>query len=81
MLYVYWVALREPMPGWAKVGVTAQSEADAHELILAQIGPCEIETIEPIADMNTLDAGHVLPNIGNHLRRGIWYPLGFAPLT
>ena len=29
-------------------------------------------------DVSTLDAGHVLPNMSPPVRRGVWFPLGYA---
>ena len=28
-------------------------------------------------DVSTLDANHVLPNMGITLKRGVWFPQGF----
>lgn len=28
-------------------------------------------------DINTLDAGHVLPNMKSPTQRGVWFPLGY----
>jgi hypothetical protein len=39
----------------------------------------EIGSIKLVLDMNTLDKDQALPNIGNHLRRGIWWPNMPAP--
>jgi hypothetical protein len=74
MLHVYWITLHPAGHGLREIGVTARSAADARELVQATLGSRDIRTIEPVTDMNALDAAHVLPNIGNHLRRGIWFP-------
>ena len=36
-----------------------------------------IESISEDVDISTLDEGHVRPNMGNPLRRGIWFPIGY----
>jgi hypothetical protein len=77
----YWITVEQvPTPSIFKtgVGVTAYSELDARNLFAANIGDeYAIQAVERIADINQLDAGHVLPNMGNWMRRGIWFPLGF----
>jgi len=35
-----------------------------------------IVTITPVIDMLDIDQSHVAPNMGNFLKRGIWYPQG-----
>ncbi len=30
-------------------------------------------------DVRTLDQGHVIPNMLPPDRRGVWYPMGYAP--
>jgi len=68
------ITLRPEGHGLREIGVTARSEADARELVQATLSSREIRRIKPVADMNALDAEHVLPNIENYLRRGIWFP-------
>lgn len=59
-------------------GVTAYNYDDA--LIVLQQGLFRDEPIPTIkrvvenVDVSTLDANHVLPNIGVPIWRGIWYP-------
>lgn len=38
--------------------------------------PEVIECIEDV-NVNDLDQSHVLPNMGNIVERGIWFPLGY----
>jgi hypothetical protein len=62
-------------------GVTAHSYEDAMELIKEKVFkgnkmPMVNSAVENV-DVSSLDPGHVLPNIGNVFRRGIWYPLGY----
>jgi len=64
------------------VGITAHSEDDAVALFrLAWPTSYKIIGIEPIEDMQTLDQDHVAPNMENWLRRGIWYPRGYAHIS
>lgn len=62
-------------------GVTALNYEDALKLINDKLfgnkpmAPIE-QLIEDI-DISTLDANHILPNIGLPTRRGIWFPVGY----
>ena len=38
--------------------------------------PHVAEVVEDV-DLDRLDPNHVLPNIGNPLVEGVWFPLGF----
>lgn len=62
-------------------GVTAHDRADAETLMKENIFdgrqiPPITNCIEDI-DVSTLDANHVLPNMGLVIQRGIWFPLGY----
>ena len=85
MLRPYWITLRrriEPSPLNLGVGITADSEIDARNLFMERIGGEErILEIKLIENMGVLDENHVVPNMGNPLLRGIWFPLGYdSPL-
>jgi hypothetical protein len=61
------------------VGVTAESEADARRLAeeaAARYLPrgAQLLSAVPDVDVQTLDPGHVLPNMGPVVVRGVWYP-------
>ena len=72
----YWITTDRTMS--LGVGVTARSEEDAIDL-LRQVWPADrIVSIHAISDIRELDQGHVVPNMGNWLRRGIWFPLGYG---
>jgi hypothetical protein len=86
-LTAYWIEFdakqRDALPVGALLGcgVTAESYTDAINLVqqklfgggtVPQISKC-IENV----DISTLDSGHVRPNMGSPLKRGIWFPLGF----
>ncbi len=59
-------------------GVTAENTNEALRLIKEQL--FENEELPPVkkiienVDIRTLDAGHVQPNIGICVFKGIWYP-------
>ena len=86
-LHRYWVTFdtgRGPLRygSWAGLsagcGVTAWTREDAlfllqRDLFRQQPMPPVVSVIEDI-DPSTLDAGHILPNIGVVTWRGVWYP-------
>ena len=70
----YWF----PMDRGFGIGVTAFSKDEARSLAEATrarygykgvVGPVVVDI-----DVSTLDANHVLPNIGPPVIRGVWYP-------
>jgi hypothetical protein len=74
LLHRYWFPTRR---GWG-FGVTAYSLDDAKRL-LQQIGWSdhvldEITGVVEDIDIRTLDADHILPNMGPPNFRGVWYP-------
>ncbi|WP_143014134.1 hypothetical protein [Mucilaginibacter pineti] len=63
-------------------GVTAYNHADAlhllEDLVFKEKAiPIPKKTIEDV-DISTLDARHVLLNMGPPNMRGVWYPLGYS---
>ena len=60
------------------VGVTAYTIDDAKELLRQMVFKDEplphVSNIIENLDVSTLDAGHILPNIGVPTVRGVWYP-------
>jgi hypothetical protein len=76
----YWVTFeRQQTPSLLNlgVGVTAYSEADARKLV-AEAFDQRIVGVEVITDMRSIDQKHVIPHMGNHFERGIWFPTGFS---
>lgn len=83
-LHRYWFRWAEDARTDARVGgglgcgVTALSVEDAKKLI--ETVALQGQPLPPIAevvkdvDVRTLDAGHVLPNMGDPSRRGVWFP-------
>jgi hypothetical protein len=60
------------------VGITAYSEEEVRKLFAEAFGPgFKVKDVRTIHTMDEIDQGHVRPNMGNHLVRGIWFPLGF----
>jgi hypothetical protein len=73
-MHPYWITL-ERRPA---VGITARSEADALELFRLAFGSQDqVIGFRALSDLTELDQRHVVPNMGNWLKRGIWYPLGY----
>jgi hypothetical protein len=60
------------------VGVTAIDEKDAMALVEAVLftdRPVPAEyTIAWLRSLDDLDQGHVIPNMGFHMRRRVWFP-------
>lgn len=77
----YWVKLLllpVPTPLNLGVGVTAASEAGARDTVMAAVEGAGIVSVTPVSDVTDLDQRHVVPNMGNILVPGIWFPLGLT---
>ena len=76
----YWVEFRNAPLSALRLGmgVTAYSEADARDLVGQAVPGQTISDIRPVERVADLEQGHVVPNIGNILVRGIWFPLGYG---
>jgi len=63
-------------------GVTAFGYEDAVDVLSRRIwtgdGPLPITSHVEGVDVSTLDAKHVLLNVGDVTRRGIWFPSGLV---
>lgn len=72
-----------PLPMFAKrgVGVTARSKEDAlaivRDAIFASAALPFVSTLIEDIDVSTLDELEIRPNMGNPIRFGIWFPVGF----
>lgn len=66
-------------------GVTAYDHDDALQIMRKKIfeghAVPHIQKCIADVDVSTLDSGHVLPNMGVVVRRGIWFPLGYSDLS
>ena len=62
-------------------GVTAFTKDDALNIIREKVFKGEnlplIKIYKEGIDISTLNEGHVQPNLGNVVARGIWFPLGY----
>ncbi len=60
-------------------GITAADEGEARiifeQVVAPEHGHRRILSIIPDVDISSLDAGHVLPNMGSPITRGGWFPL------
>lgn len=83
----YWITFDftsedRPPPGTLiGCGVTAADLDDALGIVRNRVFqraelPRVTEVREDV-DVSTLDAGHVLPNMGVPSTRGVWFPLGY----
>ena len=71
---------REALPPgtWIGCGVTAVDRSDAERLVIdALMSGGDLPPVERLVenvDVSQLDAGHVLPNMGDPSIRGVWFP-------
>jgi hypothetical protein len=80
-LHRYWFtfhAAHEPTFFGLGCGVTAVDRQDAERLLrdawFATDGLPRINDVIEDVDVRDLDAGHVLPSMGDPSIRGVWYP-------
>ncbi|MDR6781624.1 hypothetical protein ABIE26_001888 [Pedobacter africanus] len=83
----YWIKFNfenyAPIPSGTIIGcgVTALDYEDALNIINDKLfknnSMAPIENLIENVDISTLDAGHILPNMGLPNVRGIWFPLGY----
>jgi hypothetical protein len=62
-------------------GVTAFDRADAEQLLRERVfGTTPLPAVQRViedVDISGLDKGHVLPNMGAPINRGVWFPVGY----
>jgi hypothetical protein len=62
-------------------GITAYDYDDAINVLREQVFASQplpsIASFVEDVDVSTLDQKHVLPNLGQVVKRGVWFPLGF----
>ena len=76
----FWFEFDTDSPVIRACGVTAIDRDDALLILERQVfkGPVPpIRSERSDVDVSTLDAGHVLMNMGDPTLRGVWFPLGF----
>jgi hypothetical protein len=73
----------DPLPAGLRMGcgVTASSIDDATRLLADRVFkgasiPAITRVVQDV-DIGSLDAGHVRPNMGVPVLRGVWFPLGY----
>jgi len=70
-----------PVSIWAGVGVTAENELEAKKIAIEKVvgTNCDIGSLTAVVvqSLEELDQNHVRPNIGNFLKKGVWYPVGY----
>jgi hypothetical protein len=82
-LKFYWIRFYNP-PDYNPIslgcGITAFSYNDAMQLAQNMLSKqnlnLDIMSVEEGVDILSLDAGHVIPNIGLTTERGVWFPKG-----
>jgi hypothetical protein len=79
----FWIEFQAGPMGLRAFGVSAIDLADAFGLLKAKVFAGKdlpaVKVIVEDIDVSTLDPGHVIPNMGNVLVRGVWFPLGYTP--
>jgi hypothetical protein len=76
----YWITFKNPPLGFFQVGVgvTAAPEAEASEILASALFELpEIDAVRPIQHFDEIEQNHVAPNMGNILKRGVWFPRGY----
>lgn len=85
----YWIEFQIDQDDWSELssslragcGVTGFNQADSLEIIRQRVAKGrslpQVKRIVEDVDVSTLDPKHVLPNVGNVMKRGIWFPLGY----
>jgi hypothetical protein len=86
-LHRYWFTFSNPPkynPLGLGCGITAFNYEDAVEIlnsnVFVKLGlqAITIESVIEDVDVSGLDQGHVIPNMGMVLVRGVWFPLGYS---
>ena len=80
----YWVAFeRLPHPTVLNLGagVTARSDEDARQIATSAFPEAKIVSVTVVDDAASLNQGHVVPNMGSILVRGVWFPLGYEAVA
>ncbi len=73
---VFWIDFENPPIGLGLgAGVTGRSREDALSLVRDRFGDLPIAKVGKVDTLDQLEENHVRPNMGNFLKRGIWFPL------
>ena len=83
-LHRFWFKFQDPpqcSPLGVGCGITAHSREEAIEILAATVFADRavpiIESVVEDVDVRALDQEHVVPNMGQVARRGVWFPLGY----
>ncbi|WP_379554044.1 hypothetical protein [Qipengyuania sp. DGS5-3] len=79
VMIVLWFDLEDPQEGRDQgialgVGVTGHDEKDARDQLEAEYGEIAIGNVTEVSGIGDIEGKHVRPNMGNFLKRGIWFP-------
>ena len=75
----YWITIGDNYTLSNCYGVTAWTEADAMNILKENADIKNSNSlIKEIKSLEELEKNHVLPNIGDPVIRGIWYPQGLS---
>ncbi len=80
----YWISFHDAPPATPLrlgMGITAQDEEDARGLAAEAAPGVAIAALRVVIDADELEQNHVVPNMGNILKRGIWFPLGYESIN
>ncbi len=79
MLRRYWFSfVKSGLPSVLNIGcgVTAYDERDARSMLIDKVFPVfgarDVVSVAENVDVNSLDDGHVRPNMGIPSNRGVW---------
>lgn len=87
---LYWIRHNDPLKQRSSpmgYGVTARDEQDAVYLLVEatpDLGETDVAggwVVKTINAISEIDQEHVVPNMGNHMKRGIWFPQGVGDLS
>jgi hypothetical protein len=63
-------------------GITAYDQSDVMQIFADRVHishpDLKIASVRRVLSIDELEQGHVRPNMGNFLIRGIWFPLGYS---
>jgi hypothetical protein len=82
--FTFKLSLGDPHPPGVLTGcgITALDEEDAIRILKEDVFRSpklpEVKARVTDVDVSQLDRRHVLPNMGDPSRRGVWFPLGYS---
>lgn len=82
--FTFDLTMRDPHPPGVLMGcgITAVDEEDAVRILKENVFRTHpfagIKAMVTDVDVSKLDQDHVLPNMGDPTRRGVWFPLGYS---